>query len=114
MVDFSIRVEVGATVGVGDDPAGPVRLLGMPSPNPRRSNTAILLSLEEAQPLHLSVFDVRGGIVATLAEGIFPAGARSIHWNGRDRAGRDVPGGIYFFHLRTSSGILTRRVMLVR
>lgn len=115
VANFSIRVEIGAPVGIGEDPAGPVPLLGKPSPNPMRSNTELLLSLEQAQTIQLAVFDIHGGRVATLADGMFPAGTRSIRWNGRDRAGRDAAGGIYFFRLRTSSGaVLTRRVVLVR
>jgi hypothetical protein len=42
---------------------------------------------------------VDGAVVRTLAVGKFPVGDRSVVWNGLDRAGKRVKGGIYRAHL---------------
>jgi hypothetical protein len=40
-----------------------------------------------------------GALVRTLAVGRFPSGAKSVVWNGLDRSGKRVGGGIYRAHL---------------
>src|SRR6185503_3190457 len=55
----------------------------------------------------LAVFDVRGRKVAVLLRGNL-AGSTSLRWDGRDRNGRTLSGGIYFARL-LSAGIQTSR-----
>jgi hypothetical protein len=47
-----------------------------------------------------------GAVVRTLATGRFPLGARSVVWNGLDKTGKRVKGGIYRAHLvaRSAAG----------
>jgi hypothetical protein len=49
--------------------------------------------------VRLALYDVRGREVARLVDGETPAGAHARSWNGRDFAGRTVPGGVYFARL---------------
>ena len=46
--------------------------------------------------------------------GDIEAGQRTVTWNGRDRAGRNVASGVYFFRLDTPVGTLTRKTVLLR
>jgi flagellar hook assembly protein FlgD len=63
----------------------------------------------------VSVYDVRGMRVATLARRDFPAGSHAIDWDGRDTAGRDVPAGVYFCQLQVGGqAAAARRIVRVR
>ena len=52
----------------------------------------------------VSIFDVSGRLVRTVARGDYPAGYQSAVWNGRDERGHQVPTGIYFMRTRGASG----------
>lgn len=52
----------------------------------------------------LKVHDLRGRLVAVLAQGQFEAGSHAASWDGRDRARRLMASGIYLARLVTESG----------
>jgi len=52
----------------------------------------------------LKVHDLRGRLVAVLAQGQFEAGSHTANWDGRDRARRLMASGIYLARLVTESG----------
>ncbi|OQX57609.1 hypothetical protein B5M50_05535, partial [candidate division KSB1 bacterium 4484_219] len=83
-------------------------------PNPFNPGTAIVFSLERTEPVTLSVFNLMGEKVATLVDGIKPAGEHRIYWNGRDVQGNLLPSGLYFYRLQTPSRTLTRKMTLIR
>jgi hypothetical protein len=80
--------------------------LKQPVPNPFRGSTVIGYALPEASSVSLRVFNVQGQQVATLVSGTMNRGYHSIDWNGRDRAGRPVGSGIYFYRLE-ATGVQT-------
>ena len=47
----------------------------------------------------LSVFDVAGRRVTTLAQGAFAPGRYSVHWDARAASGRTLGSGVYFLRL---------------
>jgi hypothetical protein len=61
----------------------------------------------------LSLFDVAGRQVATLASGRFEAGYRSVVWDGRDRSGTRLASGVYFLRLVTAGNRATAKVVVV-
>ena len=64
--------------------------------------------------LSLEIFDVRGARVVTLAEGIESPGEYTARWNGRNDRGDPVASGVYFYRLRASGQVLTRKLVLIR
>jgi flagellar hook assembly protein FlgD len=52
--------------------------------------------------------------VAELADGVFPAGEHSLHWNGQDQAGRDLPSGVYMVQMVTERTVRSSKMTLVR
>ena len=76
-------------------------------PNPFVNSTRVAFSLERAQEVKLYVTDVGGRVVRTLADGAAPGGRSTVHWDGRDDAGRSVASGIYFFRLESAAGSRT-------
>jgi len=101
---------------VGDGDAVPPLALALHGavPNPFNPRTELRFDLPRAQQVRLEIFDVRGRRVATLVDGIEPAGARAVTWSGTDDARRPVPSGVYLVRLKTEEGAKTTKIMLAR
>ncbi|MCB1182549.1 hypothetical protein KDM41_03880 [bacterium] len=65
-------------------------------PNPFNPETTFRFDQRAAGWTRLAVFDVRGRVVRTLADGNRAAGGHAIRWDGRDDHGRNLPSGVYF------------------
>ncbi len=80
--------------------------LAQNAPNPFRGQTAIRFSLAEQSQVSLSVYDIAGRQVASLAEGDWAPGEHLVVWSGRTTAGSRANGGVYFvrFEARSPDG----------
>jgi hypothetical protein len=78
-------------------------------PNPFNASTKIEFELERAAGIDLSIYDVTGAQVATLAKGIMESGTHSINW---DASG--YSSGVYYYTLRTADEHITRKMTLVK
>ncbi len=83
-------------------------------PNPFHTDTHIGFWLETGASVELGVFDVNGREIRSLASGFTAAGLHHAEWDGRDESGNAVPGGIYFYRLRTPSEVHTGRLVIIR
>ena len=87
--------------------------LAPPAPNPARGTLRISFDLPRAARVRLSVHDLQGRVVTTLADGAFAAGRHALAWDG-SIAGGHAGAGLYFVRLETPEGRLVRRVALLR
>jgi hypothetical protein len=105
----------GSTVTFGPVSSGSAATLafalGAISPNPARGPVSVEFSLATAAKVRLSVIDVQGREVATLASGAWPAGRYHAKWDGSGRQGR-VAAGLYFVRYQVSGRSFTRRVAI--
>ncbi|NNE08218.1 MAG: T9SS type A sorting domain-containing protein, partial [Gemmatimonadetes bacterium] len=83
-------------------------------PNPFNPLTRIAFEMSAPGPALLEIFDTAGRRIATLLHEERSAGRHVSEWRGRDDAGRAVPSGVYFYRLKTESGVETRRMVLIR
>jgi len=83
-------------------------------PNPFNPTTAISFTLPVQCEITLSVYNVLGQKVATLADGIFPAGENSVVWNGSDASGNRAASGVYLYRLETPAFTESRKMMLLK
>lgn len=88
-------------------------------PNPFNPQTTIRYELPTAGDVTLSIFDIRGREVRVLERQRKTAGTYQTPWDGKDRDGKPVASGIYFYRLevRTSDGNvhrLARKMTLLR
>ena len=83
--------------------------LGPAQPNPFTSTTSFAVSLPRESTIELTIHDVAGRVVATLARGRFAAGVRSFAWDG---AG--ARGGVYFARLSVDGKVFSQRVAMIR
>jgi hypothetical protein len=87
--------------------------LGQVRPNPVAGETAILFSLPADAVADLSIYDVEGRWVNTLASGLTSAGEHRVCWDGRDSLGRRVAPGIYVCRLDSPRGRVSRKMVVV-
>jgi M6 family metalloprotease-like protein len=95
-------------------PPGADQVFLAAGPVPFASAVTIRCSLPRTGPVHLAVYDLAGRLVATLAEGVHPAGSLVRRWNGSRDTGEDVAAGIYFVRVVAGESSLTRRVVRLR
>ena len=84
-------------------------------PNPFRETVAIRFALQQPAMITLRIYDALGREVIGLSEGQWtPEGLHTLHWDGRDAAGRSVASGAYYYVLdagnrRASKGMIRGR-----
>jgi hypothetical protein len=83
-------------------------------PSPFLSQTIVRFALPASERVGLGVYDIRGRLVATLADGVLPAGPHELTWSGRDSGGEEVPAGVYFVRLSTARETLAERIVRIR
>jgi hypothetical protein len=89
--------------------------LSTPRPNPFSRSTSIELAVPADQgKATVSVFDLQGRRLATIAESVEKAGRHLLTWDGRDSGGNDVSAGIYFVVLESPTGSETKKITLLR
>lgn len=113
------RFVVG-TLGVDEQAAIPGQFaLHQNYPNPFNPITSIRYDLPQASQVTLTIYDIMGREVYTHAA-MEEAGYNSITWQGRSRAGRALPSGIYLYRLVAvpSNGgegfVATRKMLLLK
>lgn len=83
-------------------------------PNPFNPETTIEFYLPHAAGVQLEIFNLLGQKVRTLAAERKIAGLHQVQWDGRDEAGREVSGGVYFLRLQAGNSVQTRKMLLIR
>ncbi|MDX1531463.1 MAG: T9SS type A sorting domain-containing protein [Rhodothermales bacterium] len=78
-------------------------------PNPLRTTATFTVSLDEATPVRLVVYDVRGREVAVVTEGRLSAGPTTVNY---DASGLST--GVYIYRLETPEGITTGRFSVLK
>lgn len=87
--------------------------LGRSAPNPFRGSTEIRYEVAARGSVELVVFDVRGRIVRSLANGEHTPGRYAAAWDGRDESGRQLPPGIFFYRISFPGYTAVRKTVLL-
>ena len=112
-IDGSVTIP-GQGVGA-DTPPLPAFSLQQNFPNPFNPSTQIRFSLALDSVVSLRIYDLEGRLIRYLVPGTqLDAGRHSVEWDGRDRRGREVSSGVYFYSLDTDEFSDTRKMVLVR
>ncbi|OGC92833.1 MAG: hypothetical protein A2W25_01230 [candidate division Zixibacteria bacterium RBG_16_53_22] len=78
-------------------------------PNPFNASITISYSLPAPGPVSLDIYDILGRKVATLFEGVMPAGESRAFWNAKE-----MPSGLYFARLIVGERQETVRMVLLK
>ncbi len=83
-------------------------------PNPFNPMTTIPYLVASEDFVDAAVFDVRGRRLRTLVSEIQPAGTHAVVWDGKDRFGRQVATGLYFYRLQVGEFTAVRKMVLMK
>ena len=103
-----------AASAVGDRELPAKLALGANYPNPFNPMTTISFDLPKATHTQLRVYDLRGKLIATLADESLPAGRHQAVWTGRDNTGRQAASGMYFYRLIANGQTLNGKMLLLK
>jgi len=103
------------SVGVASDQTVPMQIsIRGNYPNPFNPSTVISYTLPRGGMAVLTVYNIAGQKVRTLAAGFTTAGTHSIVWDGRDDSGRMVSSGVYIARLMTGNAVSSRKMLLMK
>jgi len=91
-----------------------VTRLYSPQPNPARTHVAIRYSLCAETRVRMTLHDLTGRVVRTLADGVTRPGRYSARWNGTDDRGRVLANGVYFCRFTAGDYRATEKLVLQR
>ncbi len=88
-------------------------------PNPFNPETWIPYQLAESAEVTLTIYDMNGQLVRSLAMGHQAAGmyqsrSRAVYWDGRNQIGESVASGLYFYTLTAGEFTATRRMLILK
>ncbi len=85
-------------------------------PNPTSARAVhVLFRVPQATVVDVSIFDVTGRLVRRLESGYSANGLHDLRWDGLDRSGTPVSGGIYLVRVTSDLGMpVTKRLVLIR
>lgn len=93
----------------------PIALRVFPAaPNPLRDATSVALDLPEPARVQVEVFDLRGALLATVADALLPAGRHAFDWCAANAAGRRVGPGLYVMRVRTAGLESVQKIVVLR
>jgi len=95
-------------------PAAPAALALRAAPNPFAQATRIDYALSAPASVALEIFDAAGRARATLRTVSAEAGAHSVTFDGRDRAGDRLPPGVYFLKLTAGERATVEKLIVIR
>ncbi len=64
--------------------------------------------------LTLSIYDLQGRHIKTLASGDYSQGSYHEYWDATDKEGHVVSSGIYLYQLKTSNETLSRKMVFIK
>ncbi len=88
--------------------------LGQNYPNPFNPTTQIRFNLTQSDKISLTIYNLLGQKIATIAEGVYQAGSYVVTWNGTNGHGIAVASGVYFYRLSGSSFVITKKMLLLK
>jgi hypothetical protein len=83
-------------------------------PNPFNPSTTIRYDLPEDSHIRIAIYNILGQEIRVLADGLEPAGFRSIRWHGKDNFNRNVSAGVYLLLMKSKDFTLTRKLILLK
>lgn len=83
-------------------------------PNPFNPETVINFTIDKASDVSLTVYNLMGQKVRTLANGMKASGSHQVIWNGLNDLNEQVPAGVYFYRLDADSKTSIKRMVMMK
>jgi spore coat protein A len=89
-------------------------VLGQNQPNPFSTSTEFRFALPAEGQVELSVYNLAGQKVRTIANSVYGAGEHVVGWDGKDALGNSVSSGVYFYKLNTGVSTQVKKMVVLR
>ncbi len=117
-----LTVTAGATLADIDFPYGTIERQIIPrriqeiaaTPNPFNPRTRLAFDLEVTGPVKVTIHDVRGRVLAVLADGVMEKGRHELLWDGQGVLGQDTSSGVHFVRLETATRVVKQKLILLK
>lgn len=83
-------------------------------PNPFNQSTKIEFTLTKSGFVSLNIYDILARKTRTLVSKHLSYGHKSVLWDAKDDAGKDVASGIYFYQLRIGDFSEAKKMLLLK
>jgi hypothetical protein len=83
-------------------------------PNPFNPETTIRFALPKRVHVYLAIYNVLGQEVRVLVDRELMPGYHSFVWDGRDKAGRKVNSGLYYYRFRAGEFTTVKKMLLLK
>ncbi|MGH7742645.1 MAG: T9SS type A sorting domain-containing protein, partial [Candidatus Eiseniibacteriota bacterium] len=107
------RFEISSGLAAAGEPPVTQFALAPITPNPMRDRARVEFDLPRAAQVSLTIHDIMGRKLATLASGDFGAGRHSMTWDRSIDRG-SAPAGVYFMRYTAGGRTVVRRFAIVR
>jgi endonuclease I len=109
IIPLRAETQLQTALDCDEFPAGSL-MLRQNYPNPFNASTRINFELAEASVVTLGIYDVQGRLIRTLlSDKLLPAGDRQVTFNGEA-----LPSGVYYYCLKSTNGLQTKRMVLIK
>jgi hypothetical protein len=108
---FTVRIRCSTQTGTTERTLVSAPGLLYTQPNPVTTSAQIAFFLDQREHATVSIYDVRGRRIATIADRPFNAGTQIVHWNARS-GDRGTPAGVYFVRLQAGTLASTSKVIV--
>lgn len=114
--DGFFEVSPGTDVGEENEPTGqPDRLtLFQNYPNPFNPITVIRYALPHECEVEITVYNISGQKVKTLAKQKERAGHRQVIWDGRNDEGEEVATGVYLYKIQAGEFTQSKKMVIIK
>jgi len=83
-------------------------------PNPFNAVTTLRFSLPETGTVKVRIYSLKGSLVRSWESAPLSSGMHSLHWNGRDDRGRELPSGLYLLQMENGYTLKSRKCLLLK
>jgi hypothetical protein len=114
-VDYCVSALcIECQTSIDDHPQMPAEISIIAYPNPFNSSVTISFALPHDGEAAVTIYDISGRKVRTVANGIFGAGAHSITWDATDDKGAALSSGVYFYRINCGNQKVASKITLLR
>ena len=110
-------IRLSSEVGVDDYPLQTLfkkYYLYQNYPNPFNPETAISFSIPKYNRVKISIYNINGQMIKTLANENLQRGYHEVVWNGKDENCKPVSSGIYFYKMETDNFSEIKKAILLK
>ncbi len=83
-------------------------------PNPFNPTTTISFNNNLDKKVNITIYNIKGQKVKTVANNVFESGNNTVVWNGDDNVGNRVASGLYFVKIISGQMATTKKIILIK